>query len=107
MEILKKAKHWLRLLLEPNISTKQAKALLNTATPKQVRAIVEIVYNLLNHPDLRILARNLKRILRHRRWKSMQKKGIRSNHKIIRKYIPEVLTMLHAVRGLVLDLLKS
>lgn len=107
MDNLKKAKHWIRLLLDSNTSTKQIKALLKTALPIQIKAIVEIVYNLLNHPQLRSMARVLRRILRHRRWKGMEKRTTKSNHKVIKKYVRELLTLLHAVRGLVLDLLKS
>ena len=105
METLKRAKHWLRLLLDT--SPRQASALLATADARQVRALVEIIHNALHNPALPIPERLRRRFLRQRRWKNLDKKSWRAARAIIKMSELKVLTLLHALREVILDLLKK
>ena len=106
MTALKKARHFLRLLLDENTPPKQISVLLSTAGAAQTRALVEIIHNAIYNSALPLSPKLRGRILRQKRFKNLGKKSWKASRTVIKLSEPLVLTLLHAVRHVLTDLLK-
>ena len=105
---MERARHWLRLLLDDRTTPEQAKRLLETATPYQIRALVEILHNLQHNRNLPV-PQPVRQRLRQKKWKAIGKQGksTKSNYRAIQKWKRHILTLLHAVSPIVLEILKA
>ena len=106
MESLKGARHFLKLLLDGDTSPRQASALLRTADARQIKALEEIIYNVLHNQDLPVPERLCRSFQKQRRWKNLKRKSRKTAHATIKKSRLRVLTLLHALREVLLDLAK-
>jgi hypothetical protein len=98
-------KHWIKLLLDVHISAKQARLLLKTASPRQVWALKEILYNIPNNIDiLKLKSKKQKTIIR-KLIRLSKKKIVRASD--IHRYAVPILKILHAFRDLILSILKN
>ena len=105
---LERARHWLKLLVDDHTSLEQAKHLLQTATPYQIRALVEILHNLQHNQDLPV-PQVIRKRLSQKKWKAIGKRGksTKSNYRAIQKWKMHILTVLHTISPIVLEILKA
>ena len=97
--LIKKEKHFLRLLLTTTV--KQKKALLRAIEKPQLRAIVQIVYNLM--VGYRTLPENDRKRLAKRKTviREFVSRGLsfKKRKELLFKYYKYILTFIHAIRG--------
>ena len=106
MGTLKKVKHFLRLLLDDGTPPRQASALLSTADAVQTRALVEIIHNALQNPALPLSDKLRKRFQRRKRFRNLGKKSWKVSRATIKGSELLVLTLLQALKHILVDLLK-
>jgi hypothetical protein len=102
---LERVKYWLKLLLDLQTPLKQAKVLLKTASPHQLLALKEILYNIVHNKDLEFIKLKNKQS-KYKRWDKLSNTRKKLKIKHISKYIGDILKLLHSYRELILGILK-
>ena len=106
-QTLKKVNHFLLLLLSNNTSRNQAIALLETASPPQVLALSEIVYNIICG-ELPLDTKTKSFVKRHKKvLERLAKKTLseKTKYRLIRQHPKLVLETLLFIKPLLLKLL--
>ena len=96
---------FLTLLLQTP-SRKQAFAIINTATPKQIQVLGEIALNLLTLPLTKNAAAEVKRKTRMLKRLSDSTLSIKRKHELLKRHQQDVLDVLYPVTTQLLELLQ-
>ena len=106
-QTLKKVSHFLLLLTSDSTSRNQAIALLETASPPQVLALSEIVYNIICG-ELPLDAKTKSFVKRHKKvLERLAKKLLseKTKYRLVRQHPKIVLETLHLIKPILLKLL--